>query len=327
MAVQVASYLDVDAIVAAGARRGAQALHPGYGFLSENPALARACAAAGRRVGRPAARGDRADGRQARAPSSSRAQAGVPVVPGLHAIERGDATRAEHAAAGQGGSRRRRARDARRRLARPSSMPALESARREAEAGFGDGRVLIERFVADRAPHRGAGARRRPRDRACTSASASARCSAATRRCRGVAVAGRGRGAARHARRRGDVALARACGYVGAGTVEFIADADDPAEHYFLEMNTRLQVEHPVTELVTGSTSSSGSCASRPGSRSALSQTDITLGGHAIEARIYAEDATRGFLPAAGRVLALPAAGRRAGRRRDRDRRRRSAPL
>ena len=244
---RVGSYLSIEDVV--GAAAGADALHPGYGFLSENAALARACAEAGVVFVGPSPRAIELMGDKVRAKEAARA-AGVPVVPDFTVDEARGVRRLS--AAGQGRGGRRRARDARGGVARTGLDEAIAAAQREAKAGFGDDRVFIERFlprarhievqvIGD--AHGNVVLARRARVLAAAPPSEGAR---------GVAVAGRLRRAARRAGRarpwRWREPRATSC----AGTVEFIADADDPSTHYFLEMNARLQVEHPVTELVTG---------------------------------------------------------------------------
>ncbi len=296
-AVPVSSYLEIDELISACARTGAQALHPGYGFLSENPDLARACRQAGVTFVGPTPEASELMGDKLRAKELA-VQAGLPVVPSL---TEADARTARYpllvkAAAGGGGRGMRV-------VQAPEELDAaLESARREAKAGFGDERVFIERFLP-RARHLevqiladAQGTVLHLGERECSlqrrhqkliEESPSPVVDAALRERLGTEA----------------VALARAAGYTNAGTVEFIADFDDPAEHYFLEMNARLQVEHPVTELVTGLDLVELQLRVAAGQPLTLSQDDVELDGHAIEARVNAEDAARDFLPTAGRVL------------------------
>ncbi|HET9105378.1 MAG TPA: biotin carboxylase N-terminal domain-containing protein [Solirubrobacteraceae bacterium] len=297
----VGSYLDLEAIIGAATETGAQAVHPGYGFLSENPAFARACAQAGLTFIGPPPRASELMGDKIAAKAAAD-QAGLPVVPSY--------TEAQAAAAGPeafpllvkaaagGGGRGMRVVNA------PDELDAaLASARREAQAGFGDNRVFIERFlsrarhievqvVADRhgsVIHLGERecSLQRRHQKVVEEAPSPVVSSALRERLGAEAVA-----------------LARSSGYEGAGTVEFIAAADDPAEHYFLEMNARLQVEHPVTELVCGLDLVELQLRIAAGEPLPLSQDDVRLNGHAIEARITAEDAARDFLPTTGTVLA-----------------------
>jgi acetyl-CoA/propionyl-CoA carboxylase, biotin carboxylase, biotin carboxyl carrier protein len=307
VAVEVESYLDVEAIVAAALRVGAQALHPGYGFLSERAELARACEDAGVRwIGPPAAAielmGDKSAARDAAA------RAGVPVVPGLDRPQPATVARfaSEYglpllvkAAAGGGGKGMRL-------IASLDELePALEAAAREAQAAFGDGTLLVERYIAPArhielqvlADTHGAvidlGERECSLQRRHQKVVEETPSPAVDPELRAELV-------------REGVALARACGYVGAGTIEFVAHAEDPARHYFLEMNTRLQVEHAVTELVGGIDLVEWQLRIAAGEHL---ESFPEPRGHAIEARVYAEDPARGFLPAAGtvRVLELPA--------------------
>ncbi|MFZ0090610.1 MAG: biotin carboxylase N-terminal domain-containing protein [Solirubrobacteraceae bacterium] len=298
LAVPVASYMNIHEIVAACRRSGAQALHPGYGFQSENPALARACAAAEVTFVGPPPEATELLGDKLRAKEAAQA-VGVPVVPAF-TIEQ--AATAPYplivkAAAGGGGRGMRV-------VARPEDFDAaLASARREARAGFGDDRVFIERFLG-RARHLevqiiadGHGTVLHLGERECS----------LQRRHQKLIEESPSPAVGPELRTRlGDeaVAVARAAGYVNAGTIEFIADSADPAEHYFMEANPRLQVEHPVTELVTGLDLVELQLRVAAGQPLAFSQADVHLSGHAIEARINAEDAARDFLPAAGRVLA-----------------------
>ncbi|HXD64810.1 MAG TPA: biotin carboxylase N-terminal domain-containing protein [Solirubrobacteraceae bacterium] len=299
--VEIASYLDIDAVVGACGQWGAEALHPGYGFLSENPALARACAAAGVTFIGPPAEAGELMGDKLRAKDAA-AMAGLPVVP---SFSEGEARAAGDdvypllvkAAAGGGGRGMRV-------VQRAADLDgALESARREAKAGFGDDRVFIERFlprarhlevqvIADahgNVVHLG--------EREC---SLQRRHQKVMEESPSPVVSPELRAALGEEA----VALTRAAGYVNAGTVEFIADFANPADHYFLEMNARLQVEHPVTELVTGLDLVELQLRVAAGEPLPLAQDDVTLNGHAIEVRVTAEDAGRDFLPAAGRVLA-----------------------
>ncbi len=301
-AIPITSYLEIEAIIDACRRSGADAVHPGYGFLSENPELARACIAAGIAfVGPPPdAAALMADKIQAKAAAQ---QAGLPIVPSFTEAQAA-ADGAEccypllvKAAAG-GGGRGMRIVNAPGELA-----PALASAQREAQAGFGDDRVFIERFLS-RARHievqiiadvHGTVLHLGERE-----------CSLQRRHQKVIEEAPSPvvTSALREQLGAEAVALARAAGYQGAGTVEFIAAAEDPAEHYFLEMNARLQVEHPVTEMITGLDLVELQLRVAARERLTLTQEQVTLTGHAIEARITAEDATQGFLPTTGRVLA-----------------------
>ncbi|MFJ4922069.1 biotin carboxylase N-terminal domain-containing protein [Streptomyces sp. NPDC088725] len=302
------SYLSIDRLLDAAARTGAQAVHPGYGFLAENGAFARACADAGLVFIGPPAQAIELMGDKIRAKETV-AAAGVPVVPGSSGSGLTDAQLADAAreigmpvllkpSAGGGGKGMR--------LVRSAALLAEEiaAARREARASFGDDTLLVERWVE------------RPRhieiqvladahgnvvhlgERECSlqrrhqkliEEAPSVLLDEATRAAMGEAA----------------VQAARSCGYTGAGTVEFIVPGADPAAYCFMEMNTRLQVEHPVTELITGLDLVEWQLRVASGEKLPFTQEDITLTGHAVEARICAEDASRGFLPTGGRILAL----------------------
>ena len=295
------SYLDMDAVLEAARRSGAQAIHPGYGFLAENPDFAAACEAAGLVfVGPPAcvirAMGDKA------AAKSAMAAAGVPVLPGGGAqtqTDKGLAAAAESIGfpvlikpiAGGGGKGMRvveRARD---------FAAALAAAKRGAAGAFGDDRVLLEKFI-DRPRHievqifaDGHGNVVHLFERDCS----------VQRRYQKVLEESPAPGLTaelRTALAAAAVAGARAVGYVGAGTVEFLLD--DKGRFTFMEMNTRLQVEHVVTEMVTGLDLVEWQLRVAAGERLPCTQDEIAVHGHAIEARLYAEDPARDFLPASG---------------------------
>jgi len=302
------SYLHAGRILDAARQAGAQAIHPGYGFLAENAAFARACADAGLVfIGPPPAAieamGDKI------AAKATVAAAGVPVVPG--AGERGmteqDLLDAGPAigfpllikpSAGGGGKGMRLARS-------PGELAgAIAGARREARAAFGDDTLLLERFVG------------RPRHieiqvfadtHGHTIHLGERECSLQRRHQKIIEEAPSPLldEARRDAMGRAAAEAARSVGYVGAGTVEFIVPGDKPDEFFFMEMNTRLQVEHPVTELVTGLDLVEWQLRVAAGEPLPLRQEEIRLTGHAAEARIYAEDPARGFLPTGGTVLAL----------------------
>ena len=295
-AVRVTSYLDVDAVVAAARATGADAVHPGYGFLSERAALARACEDAGLTLVGPSAEVIDQMGRKDLARDIA-VRAGVPVVP-LATLD-GEASAAcidfpvlVKAAAGGGGKGMRV-------VHRAEDLPdAVASARREALAAFGDDTMLLERYV-ERGRHievqvladaHGTVLHLFERD-----------CSTQRRHQKVLeeAPAPTITPEVRELVTSSAVALARAVGYEGAGTVEFLLD-DATGEVYFLEMNTRLQVEHPVTELVTGLDLVRLQLLVAAGEPLPLGQDDVTVTGHAIEARVYAEDAFGGFLPQAG---------------------------
>ncbi|WP_133852912.1 biotin carboxylase N-terminal domain-containing protein [Labedaea rhizosphaerae] len=300
------SYLSIERILDAARQTGAQAIHPGYGFLAENAAFARACADAGIVFIGPPASAIEAMGDKIRAKLTVSA-AGVPVVPGrtepglsdaevrAAAIEVGFPVLLKPSAGGGGKGMR---------LVHEESEldGAIESARREARGSFGDDTLLVERFVqrprhieiqvlADthgNAVHLG--------ERECSlqrrhqkiiEEAPSPLLDAATRERMGAAA----------------VNAAKAVDYTGAGTVEFIVSADRPDEFFFMEMNTRLQVEHPVTELVTGIDLVEQQILVAAGEP--LGFSSVTLTGHAVEARVYAEDPAHGFLPTGGTVLAL----------------------
>jgi len=299
-------YLDIDAVVAAAVASGAEAVHPGYGFLAENAAFARAVAAAGPVfVGPPPdaieLMGDKISAKVAAE------KAGVPVVPGLHRPGLTDADLLDAAAevgfpvllkpsAGGGGKGMRR-------VAGPAELPeAVAAARREALTAFGDDALLLERYVADPrhieiqvlADAHGGLVHLGERE-----------CSLQRRHQKIIEEAPSPLLSAEQRDRMGAAAVevARACGYTGAGTVEFIMSAGRPEDFFFMEMNTRLQVEHPVTELVTGLDLVEEQLRCAAGEPLRLQQADIVLTGHAVEARIYAEDPARDFLPTGGRVL------------------------
>jgi len=305
------SYLDVDAVVAAAVRTGAQAVHPGYGFLSENVAFARACAAAGIVFIGPGERALEVMGDKIRAKEHV-AVHGVPTVPGFSAVGMTDADIAASAeatgypllvkpSAGGGGKGMQVVRAA-------AELPdALATARRVAAAAFGDDTLLLERLIE------------RPRhievqvladahggvihlgERECT----------LQRRHQKVVEEAPSPVVDETTRARlGAAACAAAASveYRGAGTVEFLVAADRSDEFFFIEMNTRLQVEHPVTELVTGVDLVEQQLRIAAGEPLTRTQADVRLDGHAIEARVYAESPERGFLPATGEVLRWRAA-------------------
>jgi acetyl-CoA/propionyl-CoA carboxylase biotin carboxyl carrier protein len=302
------SYLSIDRLLAAAAATGAQAIHPGYGFLAENADFARACAAAGIVFIGPPVDAIAVMGDKIRAKLAVGA-AGVPVVPGLTEPGLSDAALLAGAAgvgypllikpsAGGGGKGMHVVTD-------PARLrEEIASARREAAASFGDDTLFLERYL------------RRPRHievQVLADAHGSAvhlgerECSLQRRHQKVIEEApsplldeaGRDRiGVAA-------VETARSVGYTGVGTVEFIVAADAPDEFFFMEMNTRLQVEHPVTEMITGLDLVEQQLRVAAGERLTLNQQGVTLRGHAVEARLYAEDPAHGFLPTGGKVLAL----------------------
>jgi 3-methylcrotonyl-CoA carboxylase alpha subunit len=302
------SYLDGARILAVAKATGAQAIHPGYGFLSENEAFAVACANAGVVFVGPPPAAIAAMGSKSAAKTIMGA-AGVPLVPGYHGDDQDPARLAREAAAigypvlikataGGGGKGMKiveRAED---------FDAALASARREAKAGFGDDRVLLERYLtAPRhieiqvfADHHGNAVWLFERD-----------CSVQRRHQKVLEEAPAPGMTPERRRAMGEaaVAAARAIGYAGAGTVEFIAEQD--GRFYFMEMNTRLQVEHPVTEMITGLDLVEWQLRVAAGEPLPLAQDQLRIDGHAIEARIYAEDPDRGFLPSIGTLAHLVA--------------------
>jgi acetyl-CoA/propionyl-CoA carboxylase biotin carboxyl carrier protein len=288
--VEVASYLDADELLRAAHAAGARSVHPGYGFLSENAAFARAVADAGLTWIGPPPGAIELMGDKGRAKEAA-AAAGVPVVP---AGDDGGYPVVVKAVAGGGGKGMRVVRSA------GELDDATAAAQREARAAFGDDRVLVERYLE------------RPRhievqvlaDRHGTVLHLGEReCSLQRRHQKVVEEAPSPVVSPALRARMGDaaVALARACGYEGAGTVEFIATGD-ASEFFFLEMNTRLQVEHPVTELVYGVDLVEQQLRVAAGEPLTLAQDDVVPHGHAVEARLYAEDPANGFLPATGTI-------------------------
>ncbi|MFH1793103.1 MAG: acetyl/propionyl/methylcrotonyl-CoA carboxylase subunit alpha [Pseudomonadota bacterium] len=311
------SYLRGDRIVEAALATGAQAIHPGYGFLSENPGFVDQVTAAGLIFIGPTAASIRAMGLKDAAKALME-KAGVPIVPGYHGAGQalvllaGKAREIGYpvlikARAGGGGKGMRR-------VEHPDDFAdALASAKREAKAAFGDEAVLIEKYVE------------KPRhievqvfgdnfgnavhlfERDC---SAQRRHQKVIEEAPAPGMTAEMRAAMTHAA----VTAAKAIGYSGAGTIEFIVDASEglrPDRFWFMEMNTRLQVEHPVTEMVTGVDLVEWQLRVAAGEKLPLSQDEIHLSGHAFEARIYAEDPTRDFLPAIGTLhhLNFPASG------------------
>jgi len=304
-AAPLQSYLSIDALLGAARVSGADAVHPGYGFLAENADFARATEEAGLIwIGPPAgviaALGDKV------AAKALAVRAGVPVVPGYdgedQSLERmvSEAERIGFAvmlkaAAGGGGRGMREVHAA------EGLQAALEGAKREAQSSFADDRVFMEKLLV-RPRHieiqlmvdqHGNGVYLGERD-----------CSLQRRHQKVIEEAPSPAltPELRAAMGRDALRLAGASGYVNAGTVEFLFSGDS---YYFLEMNTRIQVEHPVTEMVTGLDLVALQLAVAAGQRLPLHQSEVALRGHAIEARIYAEDPARGFLPAIGRVTAF----------------------
>jgi 3-methylcrotonyl-CoA carboxylase alpha subunit len=301
------SYLNIAAIIEAAAQAGAEAIHPGYGFLSENPQFAEACAAADIDFVGPPAAAIRAMGHKDTA-KRLMARAGVPLAPGYHGETQTTAFLADRAAeigfpvmlkavAGGGGKGMRR-------VMAPEDFPAaLEACRREARASFGDDRMLIEKFVPD-ARHiefqilaDAHGNCIHLLERECS----------LQRRHQKVIEEAPAPGMTMALRKTiGEAAVegAKTAGYRGAGTVEFIA-SKDLSSFYFMEMNTRLQVEHPVTEMITGFDLVEMQFRIAAGERLPDKQADIHPRGHAAEARLYAEDPAHDFLPQTGKLYRL----------------------
>ncbi len=302
------SYLLGERILEVARASGAEAIHPGYGFLSENAGFAEACAAAGVVFVGPPAEAIRAMGSKSEAKRLME-RAGVPLVPGYHGDDQDPALLAREAerigfpvlikaSAGGGGKGMRpvpRAAD---------FAAALEGAQREARGAFGDDRVLLEKYL------------QRPRhiemqvfcDGQGNAVHLFERDCSIQRRHQKVVEEAPAPGMTeprRAAMAEAAVAAAQAIGYVGAGTVEFIAEGED---FFFMEMNTRLQVEHPVTEAITGQDLVEWQLRVAAGEPLPLGQAEIERQGHAIEVRLYAEDPARDFLPATGRLahLAFP---------------------
>ncbi|MCC6948234.1 MAG: ATP-grasp domain-containing protein [Bradyrhizobiaceae bacterium] len=305
------SYLDIDRILAVATKAKAGAIHPGYGFLSERADFADACAAAGIVFVGPPAGAIRAMGDKSAA-KLLMDKARVPVLRGYHGAQQEPKFLRQKAyevgypvlikaAAGGGGKGMRRVEKA------IDFDDALAAARREAEAAFGDGRVLIEKWIE------------RPRhievqvfaDSHGNVVHLFERDCSAQRRHQKVLEESPAPGMTnevRAAMTKAAVEATRAVGYVGAGTVEFIASGEGPLKpdgFWFLEMNTRLQVEHPVTEAVTGLDLVAWQFRVAAGEKLPLAQEKISLSGHAFEARLYAEDPARGFLPSTGRLHVL----------------------
>ena len=306
------SYLRIEALLEAAQRSGAQAVHPGYGFLAENAAFADACTAAGLIFVGPPASAIRAMGGKSEAKALMQA-AGVPLVPGYHGAAQDLPTLQAEAAkigypvlikasAGGGGKGMRIVEAA-------ADFPAgLAAAQREARSSFGDDRVLVEKYLT------------RPRhieiqvfaDSHGNCVHLFERDCSIQRRHQKIIEEAPAPGmqpALREAMGQAAIAAARAVGYVGAGTVEFIVEAEDFA---FMEMNTRLQVEHPVTEMITGLDLVEWQLRVAAGEPLPLHQQQLAINGHAIEIRLCAEDPTRDFLPSVGVLthLRLPTAAR-----------------
>ena len=300
------SYLHGERIIQVARRTGAQAIHPGYGFLAENADFARACAEAGVVFIGPPAAAIEAMGSKSAAKALME-KAGVPLVPGYHGEKQGDvllhaeADRIGYpvlikASAGGGGKGMRVVER------HDEFIKSLAAARREAKSAFGNERVLIEKYLTRSrhievqvfADQTGDCVHLFERD-----------CSVQRRHQKIIeeAPAPGMTEARRRKMGKAAVAAAKAVGYVGAGTVEFIAE--DDGNFYFMEMNTRLQVEHPVTEMITGLDLVEWQLRVAHGGKLPLTQSALSIAGHAFEARVYAEDPDRGFLPATGTITHL----------------------
>lgn len=300
------SYLCADKVIAAAQRTGAQAIHPGYGFLSENESFAEALQDAGLIFIGPPVAAIAAMGSKSAA-KNIMAKAGVPLVPGYHGDDQSDnllAAEAEKigypvllkAAYGGGGKGMRVVNNA------AEFAEALASARREAKAGFNNDKMLVEKFIT------------RPRhveiqvfcDQHGNAVYLAERDCSVQRRHQKVVEEAPAPGLTEETRKAmGDAAVraAQAIDYVGAGTVEFLFDED--GSFYFMEMNTRLQVEHPVTEMITGVDLVEWQLRVAAGEVLPMQQDEITLDGHAFEARIYAENADDNFMPSTGTLAYL----------------------
>jgi 3-methylcrotonyl-CoA carboxylase alpha subunit len=302
------SYLSVELIIAAARASGAEAIHPGYGFLSENADFAAACVDAGIVFIGPSARSIRAIGDKAAA-KAIMVRAGVPTVGGYHDAAQDAETFAKAAeqlgypvlikAAAGGGGRGMRV------VETPEELgPSLQSARNEAASAFGNGRLILEKYLAHPrhvevqvfGDQQGRIVHLFERD-----------CSAQRRHQKVIeeSPAPQLSDDLRHALGTAAITAARAVDYVGAGTVEFILQGSD---FYFIEMNTRLQVEHPVTEMVTGYDLVEWQLVVAAGGSLPVRQNEIATRGHAIEVRLYAEDPSHDFLPTSGPLtrLSLP---------------------
>jgi len=299
------SYLVADRIIDAAKRTGAQAIHPGYGFLSENAGFADACAAAGIVFIGPPADSIRAMGSKSEAKKIME-KAGVPLVPGYHGDDQSPELLAAEAAkigfpvlikaaAGGGGKGMRVVESA------EKFADALAGAKREAKASFADDHVLVEKYLT------------RPRHIEIQVFADASDClylferdCSLQRRHQKVIEEAPAPGmdpARRKAMGEAAVAAAKAIGYRGAGTVEFIADQD--GTFFFMEMNTRLQVEHPVTEAITGQDLVEWQLVVAAGGKMPLTQNELRIDGHAVEVRLYAEDPARNFLPSTGTLVHL----------------------
>ena len=299
------SYLRIEAILDAAKRSGAEAVHPGYGFLAENAEFAEACAGAGLVFIGPPPAAIRAMGSKSAAKALME-KAGVPLVPGYHGAAQEDAILADAArrigfpllikpSAGGGGKGMRVVERA------ENFAEALAAARREATSAFGDDQVLLEKYLTH------------PRhieiqvfaDTHGSTVSLFERDCSIQRRHQKIVEEAPAPGlseAERHAMGEAAIAAARAVGYVGAGTVEFI---HQDGRFHFMEMNTRLQVEHPVTEMIAGQDLVEWQLRVGAGEQLLLREQDLHISGHAIEARIYAEDPARDFLPSIGTLSHL----------------------
>ncbi|WP_322409206.1 acetyl/propionyl/methylcrotonyl-CoA carboxylase subunit alpha [Microbacterium invictum] len=305
-AAATASYLDIDAVIAAARQSGAEAIHPGYGFLSENVTFARACAQAGIVFIGPGERALEVMGDKIRAKEHV-AGSGVPTVPGFSAAGMNDAEIARAAeatgfpllvkpSAGGGGKGMQVVRAA-------DDLPAaLDSARRVARAAFGDDTLLLERLLE------------RPRhievqvladDHGAVVHLGERECTLQRRHQKVIEEAPSPAVDPRTRERLGRAACAAAASvdYRGAGTVEFLVAAARPDEFFFIEMNTRLQVEHPVTEEVTGIDLVAEQLRIAAGMPLSFTQDQVRLRGHAVEARVYAESPERDFVPSVGEIL------------------------
>nr|WP_024308436.1 biotin carboxylase N-terminal domain-containing protein [Pseudomonas sp. P818] len=312
------SYLLIDRIIAAAKASGAQAIHPGYGFLSENAGFARACEEAGLIFLGPPASAIEAMGSKSAAKSLMEA-AGVPLVPGYHGQAQDYETFREAAArigypvllkaAAGGGGKGMKVAESEAQLAE-----TLESAQREAQSAFGDSRMLVEKYVL------------KPRhveiqvfaDQHGNCLYLNERDCSIQRRHQKVVEEAPAPGLSPELRRAmGEAAVkaAQAIGYVGAGTVEFLLD--ERGDFFFMEMNTRLQVEHPVSEAITGLDLVAWQIRVARGEPLPLTQQQVPLIGHAIEVRLYAEDPDHDFLPAAGTLVLYREAANGDGRRID----------